>query len=154
MADQATMNNHTKPGTATNPERSGAASPSSILEDVAVLAELQARLAAIELRRSLADARLPLLLTLLGLVIALAAALLALQAAGNLLAQSLTLAQPWSMLLTAGLAAVVALSMIGLGSLQIRASFRRQFQGSLKQFPLNVRWLRAMLNRGVTHEGQ
>ena len=149
MDDQAAMN-----GSASTARQAGTEQPSqgglvNALEDLATLAELQARLATVDLRQSLEHARLPLIVVLLGFAVLLAAAFLALQALGKMLSVSLDMAPAWSMLLTAAIATAAAIPMLALGTLQIQHSFQR-FQRSQKQLRLNLQWFRALLTKGST----
>ena len=110
MVDQASVNGR---GTARAPG-SGSAQLDGVAEfvdDLASLAELQARLAAVDFRESARQSAFPLVLTVVSLAVLLASVPVALFGAGWLLASAMKIDQGWAMLIIAGAAMAVA----GLG---------------------------------------
>jgi predicted phage tail protein len=114
------------------------------VDDLAALAELQAKLAAVDFRDAARKSAVPIVLTLAGLTVLAASVPVALLGAGWLLASTLKIHQGWAMLLTAGAAMALGGLAAGLGRMQLRHSFE-SFRRSRKQLWLNLAWLRTVL---------
>ena len=143
MADQALANGR---GTARVPG-SGSAEYEGVAEfvdDLASLAELQARLAAADSREAARKSAVPIVLTVVGLTVVVASVPVALLGAGWLLASALKIHEGWAMLLTAGAALALGGLVVGLGGMRLRHSFN-SFRRSHKQLLLNLAWVRTVL---------
>lgn len=143
MVDQASVNG---PVTA-RPHRSSSAELDGVAEfvdDLASLAELQAELAAADLRDATRKSAVPIMLTLGGLGVLLASVPVALLGAGSLLAFALKIDEGWARLLTAGAAMALAGLVAALGRMQLGRSFD-SFRRSRKQLQLNMAWVRTVL---------
>jgi hypothetical protein len=143
MADQAFVNGR---GTA-RVAGSGSAEYEGVAEfvdDLASLAELQARLAAADSRDAARKSAVPVGFTVAGLTLVVASVPVTLLGAGWLLASALKIHQGWAMLLTAGAAMALGGLVAGLGVLRLRHSFD-SFRRSQKQLMLNVAWVRTVL---------
>ena len=103
MADQASVNGR---GTSRAPGSSTAdfEGVAEFVDDLASLAELQAKLAAVDLRDAARKSAIPFVLTMVGLAAMVTSGPVALLGAGWLLASALKIHQGWAMLLTAGAA--------------------------------------------------
>ncbi len=143
MADQASVNGR---GTDRVPGSSSAQfdGVSEFVDDVASLAELQARLAVVDLRDALRKSAVPIVLCVVGLVVGAAGVLVALLGAGWLLASALKIHQGWAMLLTAGAAMALGGLLAGWGGLQLCHGFE-SFRRTRKQLLLNLAWIRTVL---------
>ena len=102
MADQSSVNGH---GTARVPGSSSAEfeGVAEFVDDLASLAELQAKLAAADFRDAARKSAVPIVLTVVGLTV-LVASVWWPSWAGWLLASALKIHQGWAMILTAGVA--------------------------------------------------
>ncbi len=143
MVTQASVNGR---GTVHSPG-SGSAEVDGVAEfidDLASLAELQARLAAIDFREATRNSAIPIALTLLGLAVVVASLPVALLGAGWLLASALKIDQGWAMLLTAGAAAAFGGLVVGLSVRPLSHSFD-SFRRSHKQLMVNLAWVRTVL---------
>jgi Putative Actinobacterial Holin-X, holin superfamily III len=143
MVDQAFVNGR---GTA-HVAGSGTAEYDGVAEfvdDLASLAELQARLAAADSRDAARKSAIPIVLAVAGLTVVAASVPVALLGAGWLLASALKIHQGWAMLLTAGVAMALGGVLTGLGGMRLRHSFD-SFRRSQKQLMLNVAWVRTVL---------
>ena len=114
------------------------------VDDLALLAELQAKLAAIDCKDAARKSAIPLALTVVGLALLFASLPVALLGAGWLLASALNIDQGWAMLLTAGPAMVLGGLAAGFGGMRLRYSFD-SFRRSRKQLWLNLAWVRSVL---------
>ncbi len=143
MVDQAFVNGR---GTARGPGTSSAevGGVAEFVDDLASLAELQAKLAAIDFRDSARKSAIPIVLTVVGLTVVVSSVPVALLGTGLLVASELKIHQGWAMLLTAGVAATLGGLVAGLGALLFRHSFDC-FRRSRKQLWLNLSWIRAVL---------
>jgi hypothetical protein len=103
MVDQASVNGH---GTARESDSSSAEfeSVAEFVDDLASLAELQAKLAAADFKDAARKSVIPIMLTVVGLTVVVASVPVAFLGAGWLLASALKIHQGWAMLLTAGTA--------------------------------------------------
>ena len=112
--------------------------------DIASLAELQAQLAAVDLREAARKSAVPIAFILVGFVVVVGAVPVAFLGAGWLLAFALQIPQGWALLMMAGIALLTGGLLAGLGSLRLRHSFN-SFAQSRKQLWLNLAWVRAVL---------
>ena len=143
MVTQASVNGR---GTVHPPE-SGSAKFEGVAEfvdDLASLAELQARLAAIDFRDAARKSAIPLALTVGGLAVVVASVPIALLGIGWLLVAALKIPQGWAMLLTAGAAMAVGVLVVGLSGKRLSHSFD-SFRRSNKQLMVNLAWVRTVL---------
>ncbi len=143
MADQASVNGRgaaREPGSSTA-EFEGVA---EFVDDLALLAELQAKLAAVDLRDAVRKSAFPIVLSLVGLAMMVASVPVALLGAGWLLAFALKIHQGWAMLLTAGASMALGALVAWLGGKQVIPSFE-SFRRSRKQLWLNLSWVRTVL---------
>jgi len=151
MVDQASM----KSGTNGRSNGSGEGVVSSIAglgNDIANLAELQAKLALLDLKESTGHAALPVTLVAGGLALLLASLPVALLGVAELVASALSIRTGWAMLLVAGIAAVLAIIVVVVAGLRLRHSFE-SFRRSREELSRNVAWLRTVLlysGRSVT----
>ena len=143
MVDQTSVNGR---GAAYAPGSSSAEyeGVAEFVDDLASLAELQARLAATDLRDAARKSAIPLILTAAGLAVVVASVPVALFAGGWLLASALKIHQGWAMLLTAGAAMALGGLAAGVGGMLLRHSFD-SFRRSRKQLWLNLAWIRTVL---------
>jgi hypothetical protein len=114
------------------------------VDDLASLAELQARLAAVDLKESARKSAIPVALAVAGFAMIVASLPVALLAAGWLLATALTIHQGWAMLLVAGAAMVLGGVVAWAGGRRLSHSFD-SFRRSHKQLILNLAWVRTVL---------
>ena len=143
MVDQASVNGR---GTARAPG-SGSAQLDGVAEfvdDLASLAELQAKLAAADFCDAARKSAVPIVLTVVGVAVMVASVPVGLLGAGWLLASALKIHQGWAMLMMAGAAMALAGLAAGLGVMQLRHSFD-SFRRSRKQLWLNLAWVRTVL---------
>jgi len=124
-----------------SPEFEGVA---KFVDDLASLGELQAKLAAVDLRNAARKSAIPIVLTMSGLAVMAAGLPVALIGAGWLLADTLKIHQGWAMLLSAGAAITVGGLAAGLGGRRLRHGFD-SFRRSRKQLILNLAWVRTVL---------
>jgi hypothetical protein len=143
MVDQAFVNGReTARGHGSNSaEFEGVA---EFIDDLASLAELQARLAAADARETARKSAVPIVLTVAGLTLVVASIPVALLGAGWMVASALTIHEGWAMLLTAGAALALGGVVAGLGGMRLRHSFE-SFRRSHKQLLLNLAWVRTVL---------
>ncbi len=116
----------------------------NFVEDLASLAELQARLAVVDVKDAARDLAVPILLTLISLVLVMASLPVAFFAAAWLLADALKLHQAWVLLLTAVGAIVFGIVAACGGGLWFRRAFHG-FRRSRQQLWLNLAWVRTVL---------
>jgi hypothetical protein len=114
------------------------------VDDLASLADLQAKLAVADSRDAARKSAVPIVLTAVGLTVVVASVPVALLGAGWLLASALKIDQGWAMLLTAGAAMAFGGLVVGLGGMKLRHSFE-SFRRSRKQLLLNLAWVRTVL---------
>jgi membrane protein YqaA with SNARE-associated domain len=143
MVDQATVNGR---GTARVPYSRSAEfeGVAEFVDDLASLAELQAKLAAADFSDAARKSAVPIVLTVLGLTAVLASVPVALLGAGWLFASTLKIDRGWAMVLTAGAATVLGGLAAGLGGRWLSHSFD-SFRRSRKQLMLNLAWVRTVL---------
>jgi uncharacterized membrane protein YqjE len=137
MADQAAVNGRGKAGTALR------ANMGDFVHDVITLAELQARLVAVDAGEARARAIRPLILGVVGIVLLLASFPVALLGLAWLLAESgLVL---WAALLIAAAAGVIVSGLLGwLAWRTIRTTFT-VFRRSGDEFSQNLGWIKSVL---------
>jgi Putative Actinobacterial Holin-X, holin superfamily III len=143
MVDQTSVNGRGTtrlPGSSTA-EFEGVA---EFVDDLASLAELQAKLAALDFKDSARKSEIPVVLTMVGLAVIVASVPVALLGAGWLLASALKIHQGWAMLLTASAAAAVGGLVAVLAGRRLSHSFD-SFRRSHKQLMLNLAWVRTVL---------
>lgn len=143
MVDQASVNSR---GTVPVPHPDSAEfeGVAEFVDDLASLAELQAKLAAVDLRDASRKSALPLVLTLVGLAAVVGSIPVVLLGAGWLLAAALKIHQGWALLLTAGVAVTLGGVLTVLGGMQLRHGFG-SFRRSRTQLWLNLAWIRTVL---------
>jgi len=143
MVDQASVNGR---GTARVPGSSSAEfeGVAEFVDDLASLAELQARLAAIDFRDAARKSAIPFALTVVGLAVVVASVPVALLGTGWLLASALRIHQGWAMLLTAGAAMTLGGLVAGISGRRLSHSFE-SFRRSHKQLIVNLAWVRTVL---------
>jgi uncharacterized membrane protein YqjE len=112
--------------------------------DVASLVELQAKLAALDMKESVERVVLPLVIAGAAAVLALGAVPVGLLGVAWLLAQSLGIQVGWAMLLTALLSAVVAGIVAFFSVPKLSRSFQ-PMRRSHEELTRNVAWLRTVL---------
>lgn len=143
MVDQASVN-----GRRTAREPGGGSAEyegiAEFVDDLAALAELQAKLAAVDFQDAARKSAIPIAMTLVGLTVIAASVPIALLGAGWLLASALNIRQAWAMLLVAGAATAFAGLGAGLGIWLLSHSFEN-FRRSRKQLRLNLAWVRTVL---------
>jgi hypothetical protein len=114
------------------------------VDDLETLAELQAKLAAVDFREAARKSAIPLVLTVAGLTVIALSVPVALLGVGWLLASALNVHQGWAMLLSAGAATALGGLAAGLGGRWLSHSFD-SFRRSRKQLMLNLAWVRTVL---------
>jgi len=112
--------------------------------DILTLAELQAKLAAIDFKESLEHAVFPLVLTLGGLMLALASLPVVLIGVAQLIAWAFSIHLGWALLLV-GLVALAGGSAVAwIAGLRFSRSFA-SFQRSREELVRNLSWIRTVL---------
>ncbi len=143
MVDPASVNGRgtgRAPGSATA-EIEGIA---EFVDDLASLAELQAKLVALDWRETVRKSVIPIVLFLAGLAVFLAGVPVVLLGASWLLASALAIHQGWAMIVTAGSAMALAGLVAGWSGRRLGHSFD-SFRRSQKQLKLNMAWIRTVL---------
>jgi len=152
MVDQASVNGRETapvPGSS-SAEFEGVA---EFVDDLASLAELQAKLAALDFRDAARKSAVPSVLTAAGLTVVVASIPVALLGAGWLLATALMIHQGWAMVLTAGVAAAVGGAVAVVGGMRLSHSFD-SFRRSRQQLWVNLAWIRAVLVQSARPHGR
>lgn len=140
MDDQAKVNNGSTNGAAENMVGSIA----GFGNDVATLAELQLKLAALDFKETAGRAFIPLALVVVGLVVILGSVPVAIGGVSLLIAQVSGLSLGWALLLT-------AITTLGLAALVVVVAGRKLgaslegFQRSRDELIRNVSWIRTVL---------
>jgi hypothetical protein len=112
--------------------------------DVATLVELQAKLAAIDIKEAAGKAAVPATLLLGAVVLALAAFPLLLFGIAELIVQYAGMTLGWSLLVTAAGAVVVACGLAPLAWLALRRSFQ-SLRRSGEELGRNLAWIKTVL---------
>jgi hypothetical protein len=141
MVDQASVNGR---ATAHAPGSGWADGVAEFVDDLSSLAELQAKLAAVDFKDAARKSAVPIVLTVVGLTAVVASVPVALLGAGWLLASVLKIHQGWAMLLTAGAATALGGLMAAWGRMRLGRGFE-SFRRSRKQLWLNLAWVRSVL---------
>jgi hypothetical protein len=147
MADQASL----KAGKP-NPRAEGNGTPESQVvggiagfgTDIATLAELQTRLALLDLKASVQKAALSLGLFAAALIGLTGALPVALAGVAVLLAGALRISLAWSLLLTGGVVLAAALATLVVSASKIGPSFTT-FRRSHEELTRNLAWIRTVL---------
>ncbi len=145
MVDQTSVNGRVAAGVPGS-SSVGFDGVAEFVDDLASLAELQAKLAAVDFREAARKSAIPIALTVTGLAVIVASVPVALLGAAWLLASVLKVpqAQGWAMLLTAGASITLAGLVAGVAAMRLRHSFE-SFRRSRKQLWLNLAWVRTVL---------
>jgi hypothetical protein len=143
MVDQASVNGRgtVRGSGSSSAEFEGVA---EFVDDLASLAELQAKLAAADFRDAARKSAIPIVLTVAGLTVVVASVPVALLGAGWMVASALKIDQGSAILLTAGAATALGGLAAGLGGRWLSHSFD-SFRRSRKQLMLNLAWVRTVL---------
>jgi Putative Actinobacterial Holin-X, holin superfamily III len=112
--------------------------------DFATLAELQAKLAVIDLKESTGRAALPGGVLAAALVLLLGSVPVLLAGAAELLVRYTTIGRGWALLLTAVVALVLAVVIGALAAARLARSFA-SFQRSQEELTRNVAWIKTVL---------
>jgi hypothetical protein len=159
MADQATVRDgHASQGSDQNglPERQVIGGIAEFGNDIANLAELQARLALIDLKECLQKVVVPVALVVAGLFGVGAALPVILLGVAALLASALKLSLAAALLLTGGVALVVAVATVVVAASRIPARFN-SFRRSREELARNLAWIRTVIlysGRDVPRRGR
>ena len=154
MADQASV----KGGIAKS-NGTGEGVVGSIAEfgnDIATLAELQAKLAALDFKESAERATLPLVLLLAGLTVLVVSLPVGLAGVALLLSSALSIPLGWALLLVAALAMAGAAAVAVIAGLRFSRSFE-SFNRSREELVRNLSWIRTVLvfsGRAVPRRGR
>jgi uncharacterized membrane protein YqjE len=143
MADQATVSR----GNGVPIDAPATAMVSNLAEfgnDFATLAELQAKLAAIDLKESAGHAALPAGLLAAALVLLLGSVPVLLAGVATLIARYTGIAPDWALLLTAVVALALAAVLGALAASRLGRSFS-SFQRSRDELARNVSWIKTVL---------
>jgi len=112
--------------------------------DMATLVELQAKLAALDMKECTTRATVPVAVLAVGLVVVLAAVPVALLGAADLIARALGIAPGWAMLLTAVAALVLAGAVSFLSVHELLKSLE-PLRRSREELVRNLAWVRTVL---------
>jgi hypothetical protein len=129
--------------------QSGAAAGSDkrvaeFIEDLMALAELHAKLAAVNLHEAACRAAVPLVFTFLGLTLAAGSLLVFLFGSASLLATGLNIQLGWSMILVAIAAAAIGSPLAAFAMIRLRQSFDA-LRPSHDELRRNLAWLRSVV---------
>jgi Putative Actinobacterial Holin-X, holin superfamily III len=143
MADQATVNQpRSVPIDA--PATAVVSNLAEFGNDFATLAELQAKLAAIDLKETAGRAALPASLLAGALVLVLGSLPVLLAGVAELIEEYTAIDGGWALLLTAGVTLALAAAIGAVGAFRIGASFA-SFQRSGEELARNVSWIKTVL---------
>jgi uncharacterized membrane protein YqjE len=112
--------------------------------NVATLAELQLKLAALDFKETAAQALIPLALAVVGLVVLLASVPVAIGGVALLIAQATTLTIGGALLLTALVTLVLAAVVVVVAGRKLAAALAG-FQRSRDELIRNISWIRTVL---------
>jgi hypothetical protein len=144
MADQATVS---RGGNGVPIDAPAMAMVSNLAEfgnDFATLAELQAKLAAIDMKESAGRAALPAGLLAGALVLLLGSVPVLLAGVAGLIARYLGIGPEWALLLTAAVALAAAAALGAMAVSRLGRSFS-SFQRSREELTRNVSWIKTVL---------
>jgi len=155
MADQASVRDANYPGQrpatgqaqGSNGNGSAQTVVGSVAEfgnNIATLAELQAQLAAVDLKESYARATLPLMSFVVGVAVILGSIPILLLGAADLLARAMGITSGWAMILVAGVALVVSAVIAYLSLTEIGRSVE-PLRRSREELVRNLAWIRTVL---------
>jgi Putative Actinobacterial Holin-X, holin superfamily III len=159
MADQATVRDGHAParsGADGAPEKQVLGGIAEFGNDIATLAELQARLTLLDLKECLQKLTVPVALVGAGLVAVIGALPVALVGVAGLLASALKISPAAASLLTGGVVLVVAVGTVAVAASRIPASFS-SFRRSREELTRNLAWIRTVLlysGRDVPRRGR
>jgi hypothetical protein len=159
MADQATVRDGHAPARSSDdgaPEKQVLGGIAEFGNDIATLAELQARLAVHDLKKCLHKLMVPAGLVGAGLFAVIGALPVLLLGVAGLLASALKISPAAASLLTGGVVLVVALGTIAVAGWRIPASFS-SFRQSREELTRNLAWIRTVLlysGRDVPRRGR
>jgi len=112
--------------------------------DIATLAELQAKLAMADLNESLQRATVATVVTVLGLAVMLGSVPVLLLGIAQLIAAPLKISLGWSIVLTGGVALIGAATVVALAASRIGPSFS-SFRRTREELSRNLLWIRTVL---------
>ena len=142
MADQAAVRDGN--GVKINaPAESVVESVTEFINDITTLAELQAKLAAADLKEATGRALVPAMLVGAGLVLLLASLPVVLLGVAALLAAA-GLQEPWALLLTGVAGLIVATVLAVVAGLALGRSFT-SFRRSQEELARNVSWVKTVI---------
>ncbi len=145
MADQASLRGGSVQANGNGSRSNGVlGSLTEFGNDVATLAELQAKLAALDFQESSARAKLPLGLLAGGLALLTASLPVLLLGAAALLAEALHIREGWASLIVGGAALATAVALVAVGAPRLSASFE-SFRRSREELTRNLSWMRTVL---------
>jgi hypothetical protein len=145
MADQASISRGNGVRFGSAPVAGMVGSIADLGGDIANLAELQAKLAALDLKECTGKAMIPVGALAGGLALCLASLPVALIGASELLATAMHLTERgWAYLIVAAIALVVALAVAAVAALRLRKSLD-SFQRSREELARNIAWIRTVL---------
>jgi len=112
--------------------------------DIATLAELQAKLALADLNVSLRQASVSMAMIVVGLVVVLGSVPVILGGVAQLLAVALKISGGWASVLTGGVALILAVVVVAIAARQIGPSFS-SFRRTREELNRNLSWIRTVL---------
>jgi uncharacterized membrane protein YqjE len=116
--------------------------------DMATLAELQTKLAMVDLRDSVDRAKVPFLVTSVSAVVLLASLPVLMIGLGFVIAEALQLSQGVGLLLTGGVLLIVAGVIAAVAGLRLSRSFV-SFRRSREELDRNVAWIRSVISQNL-----
>jgi len=145
MANQAALSGG-RPGSGSNgsPEGRVVGGLADFGNDVATLAELQGKLALIDLKECLGKALIPLVLVAVGLIVLLGAVPVVLLGAAELLAAALRIGTGQATLITGAVVLVLAASVVTVAALKVGPAFS-SFNRSCEELSRNIAWIRTVV---------
>jgi hypothetical protein len=159
MADQATVRDGHAPARSSAdgaPEKQVLGGIAEFGNDIATLAELQARLTLLDLKECLQKLTVPVALVGAGLFGVIGALPVALAGVAGLLAAALKISPAAALLLTGGVVLAVAVGTIAVAAWRIPATFS-SFRRSREELTRNLAWIRTVLlysGRDVPRRGR
>jgi hypothetical protein len=148
MADQASLRTAgARPADSngqSTPEERVAGGLAGFGNDVATLAEFQARLALIDLKDCVNKIRVPVALIVLGLIAINGAVPVVLLGIATLLATALNLSTGWALLLTGGAVLAAAAGVAGTAAMKL-GSGTQSFLRSREELTRNISWIKTVL---------